>query len=142
MQQTKLTPENYINSLPDNRKQIIETLDKIIAPIFDKADRYLLEGKFWGGSEQQILSYGRYSYTRSDKKKVDWLIIGLANQKGYVSIFVSASDGKQYLIEKYKNDLGKVEAKTSRIKLKKIEDLNLENFAKLIKEAKEIMEKN
>ena len=139
MKQTSLTPKDFINSLPENRKEIILELDKIIAPLFESSDRYMLEGKFWGGSDQQILSYGRYSYIRSDKKEVNWFIIGLANQKDYVSLFISAVEDREYLAQKYKDKFGKVEAKTSRVKIKKLEHLDLKGTAEVIKLAKQLI---
>jgi hypothetical protein len=66
------------------------------------------EGVFWGGSEQRIIGYGNFSYQRSDKKQVEWFLVGLTRQKNYFSVYVNAVEGKHYLAELYGSRLGKV----------------------------------
>jgi len=50
-------------------------------------------------------------------------MVGVANQKNCVSIFISGVEDRQYLAEKYVHKLGKVKAKISRVMVKKLEDL-------------------
>ncbi len=139
MQQTKTTPKELIDSLPEERKADLSKIHTEISKIFSPEEIYVLEGKFWGGSDQEIIGYGRYSYTRSDKKEVEWFIIGLASQENYISVYVSAVEDGKYLLEKYSKDLGKVKSTKSMFSFKKMEDLNLDNFIELVKRSREMM---
>lgn len=125
MEVTKRTPDEYIASLPDEYKGDIAKLDQMITSVSPTSHRVMWEGKFWGGSEQKIIGYGDFSYKRSDKETVNWFYIGLALQKNYITVFVNAVEGKEYLAEKYKSKLGKVKVGRSSISFKRVEDIDL-----------------
>ncbi len=82
-----------------------------------------------------MLGYGSFKYKNYQKKIIDWPIVALASQKNYISLYVCALDGKQYLAEKYKDKLGKVSVGKSCIRFKKIEDLHLPTFKTVLKRA-------
>ncbi len=135
MERVESSPDDYIASQdPDIRTTLAElhTLIKTALP-----DRYscMWEGVFWGGSEQQIIGYGNYSYQRSDKKQVEWFIIGLARQKNYFSVYVNAVKGKKYLAEIYRSRLGKVKTGKSSISFRNLSDVNLDVLTEMIKHA-------
>lgn len=77
--------------------------------------------------------YGVLKYNNYKKEIIDWPVISLASQKNYISIYVCAVDGKEYIAEKYKDQLGKVSVGKSCIRFKKVEDLNLETIEKVLK---------
>ena len=77
--------------------------------------------------------YGSFKYKNNKKEVLDWPIIALASQKNYISLYVCAIEGGEYIAEKYKGDLGKVNVGRSCIRFKKIEDLNLKTLEKVIK---------
>ncbi|MDB5121606.1 MAG: hypothetical protein JWN56_2824 [Sphingobacteriales bacterium] len=79
-----------------------------------------------------MIGYGSFQYLDSKKQKRDWPIIALANQKNYISVFVCAIDGDQYTAEKYEKELGKVSVGRSCIRIKKIEDVNLDTLKKVL----------
>ena len=93
------------------------------------------EGVFWGGSEQQIIGYGNYSYQRSDKTQVKWFIVGLTRQKNYFSVYVNAVEGKTYLAERYGPQLGKVKIGKSSISFRNRADINLDVLREMIEHA-------
>jgi len=112
--------------LPDERRNILEQLDKIIrkvAPQLKDHFAYNMPG------------YGTFAYTNYKKEKIQWPIISMASQKNYVSVYVCALEDGQYIAEKYKDDLGKVSVGKSCILFKKLEDLNLDTFKKVIQAA-------
>ena len=80
-----------------------------------------------------MLGYGSFKSRNYKKEIIDWPVIALASQKNYMSLYVCALDGKQYLAEKYKKELGKVSVGKSCIRFKKLEDLNLKTLEKVIK---------
>jgi hypothetical protein len=100
-------------------------VDAVLRKVMKGHSRVLWGGTFWGGSEQSIIGYGDYTYQRSDKKMVDWFILGLAPQKNYNSIYINASDDDGYLIQKYADRLGKVKVRSAAVTFKHADDLDL-----------------
>ena len=82
-----------------------------------------------------MLGYGSFPYLDYKKREIEWPIVALANQKNYVSVYVCAVDGSEYVAEKHKEKLGKVSVGKSCIRFKKLEDLNLDELDKVIKMA-------
>jgi hypothetical protein len=101
-------------------------VDAVLSKVMRGHSRVLWGGTFWGGSEQSIIGYGDYTYQRSDKKTVDWFILGLAPQKNYNSIYINASDEDGYLIQRYADRLGKVKVRSAAVTFKSADDLDLE----------------
>ena len=101
MKRVSTSPDEYLASLPEEIRGDMTALDRRIAAALPGHRRSLWEGVFWGGSAQTIIGYGDYSYVRSDKKPVEWFIVGLARQKNYYSVYVNAADGRRYLTDAY-----------------------------------------
>lgn len=132
MEKTKKSVDRHIASLAEGQREDVHTLDKKISAVMKGATRTLWEGVFWGGSEQSIIGYGDVSYARSAKETVDWFMVGLAAQKNYISVYINATEGGQYLSKKYGKKLGKVKIGSSSISFKKLDDVNLEELLKLV----------
>jgi len=140
MEITKTKPTDYIDSLSEEQKPIVEKLDKMITKLAGKRERVMWEGKFWGGSDQKIIGYGRLVYVGSNKKEVEWFAVGLAAQKNYITVFVSAADGKEYVVEKYKDKIGKAKVGKSTISFTKLEDIDLDVLEEVVKRGFELSE--
>lgn len=138
MEITKLDPTKFIESLDSEYSEDIKIMDKEIQKIIGKGRRVMWEGKFWGGSEQKIIGYGKLIYVGSNKKEVEWFVIGLAQQKNYITVFVNVVNGKEYLAEKYKTDLKGAKVGKSSISFKRLSDIDKTILLKVIKEAWEI----
>jgi hypothetical protein len=126
MERTDTDPDVFFASLPETRRHDLERVDAVLSKVMRGHSRVLWGGTFWGGSEQSIIGYGDYTYQRSDKKTVDWFILGLAPQKNYNSIYINASDEDGYLIQKYADRLGKVKVRSAAVTFKSADDLDLE----------------
>ncbi len=120
------TVTEYLHSVPEERKQLINALHGFIKKTVPKLKPHLA---------YNMLGYGAFPYKNYKKELVEWPIIALANQKQYVSVYVCALDGNQYLAEKYKKELGKVSVGKSCIRFKKLEDINLPVLKKVLLEA-------
>jgi len=140
MQKVSISPDEYIKSISDEIKKDIYVLDKKISKAMPSENRVLWEGKFWGGSDQSIIGYGDVVYKRP-KGDIEWFIVGLAVQKKYISVYINAVEDNKYLVEKYKDKLGKVKTGKSSISFKNLSDVNLDVLIELVKKAKEIMRK-
>lgn len=118
------TVQEYLASVPEERKVAINFLHSFIqkaAPSLKPHFAY------------NMLGYGSFSYTNYKKEVIDWPTIAMASQKNYISVYVCALSGKQYVAEKYKDELGKVSVGRSCIRFKKLEDINLPILEKVIR---------
>lgn len=116
--------KEYFDALPQERREIMEFLDKFI-----KANAPSLKPNFL----YNMPGYGSFKYKNNKKQMLDWPTVGVASQKNYISLYICAIDKNGYIAEQYKNDLGKVSVGKSCIRFKKLDDLNLETLAKVIK---------
>lgn len=120
------TVKEYIDSMPKERKEMVEFLHTFIKKTVPKFKPYF---------SQYGIGYGKFAYKNSKKETGEWPIIGLISQKHYVSIYVCAIDEGKYIAEIYKKELGKVSVGRSCIRIKKLEDVNLSVLKKVLKEA-------
>lgn len=140
MDRTQTSPETYISSLPPERRPDIEQLDALLTRLLAKKTKTMWEGKLWGGTDQQIIGYGDYSYQRSDGTTVEWFMVGLTAQKNYVSIYVNATDRDGYITQRWAERLGKAKIGASSVSFKSIEEIDLDALSEMITEARELME--
>lgn len=120
--------EEYLLRVPEERKKDMDFLHDFIQKTVPELKPYFASN---------MIGYGVFHYLDSKKQKRDWPIIALANQKNYISIYVCAIAGEQYAAEKYEKELGKVSVGRSCIRIKKIEDLNLDTLKLVLNICKE-----
>ena len=142
MERVESSPDDYIASQSPDIRVVLEELHALISAALPDRDCCMWEGVFWGGSEQQIIGYGNYSYQRSDKTQVEWFIVGLTRQKNYFSVYVNAVKGKKYLAEIYKSRLGKVKTGKSSVSFRNLTDVNLDILREMIEHAGRITSEN
>lgn len=118
--------QEYLAMLPDERRNILEKLDKIIRQTAPQLKDYFA---------YNMPGYGSFTYTNYKKEEIQWPIISMASQKNYISVYVCAVEDGEYIAEKYRDKLGKVSVGKSCIRFKKLEDLDLEIFEKVIQAA-------
>ena len=126
---TDTTFEVYLNELDEKDQDTIIRLDQMLTKQFGRDNRNIWEGKFWGGSQQQIIGYGEIPI----KGKTDetCFMVGLARQKAYFSLYVNAVEDKTYLAKKYQGQLGKVKVGSSSISFKQFDDIDLPTLEKV-----------
>ena len=139
MKRVESSPDDYIASQPSDIRVVLEELHTLIKTALPDRECCMWEGVFWGGSEQQIIGYGNYSYQRADKTEVEWFIVGLTRQKNYFSVYVNAVEGKSYLAELYGPQLGKVKIGKSSISFRNRADINLDVLREMIEHAGKIV---
>lgn len=139
MEKTNINPTDYLQTLDNDFREDMIALDAIISGIMKGLPKTLWQGTFWSGSFQNIIGYGELNYTNRSGKDVEWFMIGLAQQKNYISLYVNAVDGKQYLSEKYKGKLGKAKVGKSSVSLKKLEDIDIEVLKEFLTKARDIL---
>lgn len=130
--------DGFIASLPETVRADIVALDEMISDVMAGHPRELYEGKFWGGSDQEIIGYGRIQSQRSSTSDVEWFVIGLALQKSYISLYVSAVEGGRYIAETYGPGLGKVKAGKSVISFTSLDDVDSTRLRTLLERARDV----
>ena len=138
MERTNTDVDEYLAALPDDVRGDMQTLDGIIADVMAGLGRILYAGTFWGGSDQEIIGYGPYVYTRPNGVEVDWFVIGLAVQKNYLSMYVSAVEDGEYLSKSRGDRLGKVKIGSSSISFKGTDDLDLDELRTFLERARDL----
>ena len=132
MKSNAQTPTEYINSLEEPRKKQIRTLHNLIRKTVPTLKPHMKFG---------MLGYGTYHYKYSSGREGDWMIIGLANQKNYISLYTCLSDGKNYVAEKHKKDLPKANIGKSCIRFRKLEDVDLDVIKQVLGETAKLSKK-
>jgi len=123
------TVEEYLAAVPEERKEVIHFLHDFIIKTAPKLKPHFASN---------MIGYGSFPYKNYKKEPIEWPVIALANQKNYVSLYMCAIEDGEYIAEKFKKELGKVNVGKSCIRFKKIEDVDLPTLKKVI----ELAEKN
>ncbi len=86
--------QEHIDALPEPRRSQMQHLHEVIVAAIPEADITMWE---YGGT---LIGYGSYDYTDSSgKPKGRWFSVGLANRKGYISLFSMGQRAGGYLVE-------------------------------------------
>lgn len=135
MKRTSTDVDDFLSGLEGDRGEDIRTLDAEIRARMDGHERHLYEGTFWGGSDQQIVGYGIMDYTNKSGEDVEWFIMGLAEQKNYISMYVNAVEDGEYLLRQYEKKLGKAKVGSASISFSSLADVDLDNLYELVSRA-------
>ena len=100
--------------------------------------RVLWQGVFWGGTDQSIIGYGDITQPRPRGDDVEWFLVGLARQKSNYSIYLNAVRDGAYLGQAYGDRLGTVKLGAASIGFTRLENLDLEVLAEMLREADEL----
>jgi hypothetical protein len=117
------TVEEYLALVPDERQEMFQFLHEFIQKTVPKHKTYFAHN---------MIGYGSFPYRNYKKEIIEWPLIALASQKNYVSLYVCSIMDGGYLVEKYQKELGKVSVGKSCIRIKKLEDLNLDGLKKVL----------
>jgi hypothetical protein len=121
---TAETPEEYIGALDEPRRSAVRRLDALIRARAPQLEPHIASG---------MLAYGHYHYRYASGREGDWFPIGLASQKRYISLYVTASDPAQgYLAESYRDRLPKADIGRSCVRIRRLEDVDLDVLGELI----------
>jgi hypothetical protein len=119
------TPKEYLAKLKEPRKSDVRALDELIRKTAPELEPFIQIG---------MLAYGHMKYKYPNGREMDWFRIGLASNASYISLYVSAADGKGYLAERFKKTLPKANIGKCCVRFKRLSDLDQAVLAKLIRE--------
>jgi len=130
--------DSFIAALDDPIGADMAVLDDLISQVMVGSERELYEGRFWGGTDQRIIGYGRISQRRSNGTTIEWFLIGLARQKNTFSIYISAVEDGRYLVEARGAGVGKVKVGKSVISFRSLDDIDTTKLRHLVERAREL----
>ena len=119
-----MTPDTYINGLDEPRRSQVRQLHELIRATAPELEPHIVSG---------MIGYGSYHYVYASGREGDWPIIGLANRKRAISLYASCvtADGL-YLAEDFRERLPKADIGKSCVRIRKLEDVDLDVLAELI----------
>ncbi|MGI8807343.1 MAG: DUF1801 domain-containing protein [Acidimicrobiales bacterium] len=116
----------FLAALPDDRQETVARVHDVIRRAAPE-----LKPALW----DKMLGYGRYPYRYASGREGEFYVVGLASQKQYVSLYLCATVDGGYLAEANADRLGKVSVGKSCVRFKKLDDLDLEVVAELVRRA-------
>ena len=122
------TPEEYIASIPEPRRQDVQTIHELIQKTLPALKPHIMSG---------MIGYGTYHFRYASGKEGDWSLICLASQKNYISVYICSLENGAYIAESYKDKLPKASIGKNCIRFKAITDIDLEVLTEIIKKAEQ-----
>jgi hypothetical protein len=118
------SPAEYIAQLEEPRKTEVAALDALIRKTA-KLEPFIHSG---------MLAYGPSHYKYASGREGDWFRIGVASNKNYISLYISAADACGYVADRYKEALPKASIGRCCVRFKRLGDLDPAALKKLIRE--------
>jgi uncharacterized protein YdhG (YjbR/CyaY superfamily) len=121
------THQEYIERLSEPRRSDIQALHDLIRETAPELEPTMEFG---------MLGYGKYHYKYPTGREGDWMLVGLASNKNYISLYVTvpSPDGR-YLAESYQDRLPKASIGKSCIRFKQLDDVDRDILAQLLRKA-------
>ena len=136
MQIVDTAPDDFLDSIEDDTvRETMKAVDATIVAALPDRRRVLWQGVSWGGTDQSIIGYGDITQPRPRGKDVEWFLVGLARQKSTYSLYLNAVRDGAYLGRWYGGRLGKVKLGAASIGFTRLEHLDLEVLAEMLREA-------
>jgi uncharacterized protein YdhG (YjbR/CyaY superfamily) len=122
-----VTHREYIERLSEPRRSDIEALHDLIREAAPELEPTMEFG---------MLGYGKYHYKYPTGREGDWMLVGLASNKNHISLYVTvpSPDGR-YLAESYQDRLPKASIGKSCIRFKRLDDVDRDVLAQLLRKA-------
>ncbi|WP_062303953.1 DUF1801 domain-containing protein [Demequina subtropica] len=117
------------------RAELLTAVDAALRAGMPGIPRALWRGVFWGGTEQAIVGYGDIVQPRPRGEAVEWFLIGLAEQKNHVSLYVNAVAEGAYLAHRYADRLGRVKVGAAAVTFRSLEGVDLGVITEMAAEA-------
>lgn len=119
------THEEYIAEVEDKRREDIQALHDLVRRTVPELEPTMDFG---------LMGYGKFSYKYKSGKDAEWMKIGIANNKQYISLYCCGSDEQGYVPERYRERLPKAKIGKSCVRFKRLSDLDEQVLQELIRE--------
>ena len=118
--------EQYIAEVEEKRRGDIQELHDLVRRVAPDLEPTMEFG---------MLGYGKFHYKYKSGRQGDWMKIGIANNKQYISLYCCAADDAGYVAERYKERLPKANIGKSCVRFKRLSDLDAGVLEDLIRES-------
>jgi uncharacterized protein YdhG (YjbR/CyaY superfamily) len=118
------THEQYIAEVEEKRRGDIQRLHDLVRETAPELKPTMEFG---------MLGYGKYDYKYASGRSGEWMKIGIANNKQYISLYCCAADDQGYVAERYREKLPKANIGKSCVRFKRLSDLDEGALKELIK---------
>lgn len=118
-QSDETDPDAYIAGLDDVRRPQIEALDARIRAVAPTLERHMTSG---------LLSYGHYSYRYASGREGEWMVLGIAPNKAYISLYAGPIQVESFAPRLPKANVGK-----GCIRFKRVSDVDLDVIDEVIR---------
>ena len=109
------THEEYIAQVEEKRRADIRRLHELVREVAPELEPTMAFG---------MLGYGTFHYRYATGREGDWMKIGIANNKQYISLYCCAADERGYVAERYRERLPKADIGKSCVRFKRLSDLD------------------
>jgi uncharacterized protein YdhG (YjbR/CyaY superfamily) len=109
------THEEYIAQVEEKRRADIRRLHELVREVAPELEPTMAFG---------MLGYGTFHYRYATGREGDWIKIGIANNKQYISLYCCAADEGGYVAERYRERLPKADIGKSCVRFKRLSDLD------------------
>ena len=117
--------EEYIAEVGDKRRPDIQRLHDLVREAAPELEPTMEFG---------MLGYGKFHYKYKTGREGDWMKVGIANNKQYISLYCCAADERGYVAERYRERLPKANIGKSCVRFKRLSDLDEEVLKELVRE--------
>jgi hypothetical protein len=124
-----MTPEEFVDAIEEPRRSEIKRLHDLIRSAAPGLEP-VVTGK--------MLGYGPFHYRYETGREGDATVLTLANNKNYISLYVLCTDQGGYLAEQYKESLPKLDIGKSCVRIKHLDDVDLDVMRDLVGRAAEL----
>ena len=132
-----------------NAKTIEELFIKAneLEPLFREIDRIITDTvpgmgrKLFESPSITMIAYGIMPY-KTTKTVGEWPVISLAPQKGSVNLYIMGLTCGAPIAEVYKDKLGKVSVGKSCIRIKKLDNIDIEEMKNMLRDAEQWFKDN
>ena len=119
------THAEYIAQVDDKRRPDIQRLHDLVREVAPELEPTMEFG---------MLGYGKLHYRYATGREGDWMKIGIANNKQYISLYCCAADERGYVAERYRDRLPKANIGKSCVRFKRLSDLDETVLRELIRD--------
>ncbi len=124
------SPEDYIAQIDEPRRSEILRLHNFIRETVPELEPRIESG---------MLAYGTYHYRYASGREGTWFPVGLASQKGYISVYVCGARDGRYVADSHAPRMPKAKVGKSCIRFKRVDDVDLGVLAEVIRDGVEAM---
>jgi hypothetical protein len=124
-----MTPDSFLEGIDEPRRSEMRTLHELIRSAAPGLEP-VVSGK--------MLGYGPFHYRYETGREGDATVLTLANNKRYISLYVLCTDEGGYLAERYKESLPKLDIGKSCVRIKRLDDVDLDVMRDLVSRAAEL----